>query len=1033
MSVDLLGISSSAVAAYQRALGTVSNNIANVGTEGYSRQTSDLVDSSPIKQAGMYLGSGVLYDAVKRSFDAFAESNLRNSNTDLATQTPLVAYTQRVMDIMGDKSIGLTSALDTFFDASRQLSTDPASSIMRTSFLKATEGVGSRFSELSTQLGLVSDETRQAIQTAAEQVNAITQQLGLVNQQLTRSPILSGQPAELLDKRDLLLRQLANYSRINTSFSSNGIVSVSLSNSMKQSVVVDGIKSRPIGFDPRAASKFDMVIDPYGNTEPLSGASGGTLGGLNSFISQVLEPAQKGLDLLASSYVKEVNGIQTTGIDGYGNMGSEMLRIDPTAAHPAAGIRVALTDPLRVSTGGIFRVTGNADNPSDVKATVNYTDAGTSLSALSNPGLVNNAFTGNPITVDAEGVRIYAPVTQIAAGVVSPTIYMDNMQPGQQLQVLTQDGRQLIGTSLTEDEKYQMLNTDNGFSPALTYSDQYLNVSGSKGYRGLSVFYGSRASVVNQQNFDLLGQPAPSTPVAAQLTGGRVTPVQVSTDTNIIAKGAITLNGMALGALTLKAGDTLGPQQVAAWLNAGIDQNPTFSSDQTKLKNPISATDTSVEVADGGAFPDGGGVIQIGGEKIYYSGKASNAQGQKNILTGLVRGLSFDNKGEKYSDPALSVAHDTTQAVKANDMLYAKVFNEVRVPGSSLDFKKELSINGIVIGSIPPGSNIPSQYRDLTSLVQAIQAKSPQSGVTARIADNGDMVLENLPGKEGETIQLGPMNTAGKPANALGLNLTIGGDKFYGMVQMTRRLADPAQSDIRLSFGEYGSVDARKNGTPFELGLLGFRTGAYIDGKVPDGLQVFVTGQGKANIAASFSGQPVDPKTSLRAQKLQIKFTEADRYVIVDAATGTELANRHYDNTVLDPEMDYQGVKVKFTSPPQIGDVFTVDGNFDGLGNNQNMLTMADLAKKGVLGNKTLADSYINQVNDVGNAAQQAQITQQALTVVNNQAKSARDKVSGVNLDDEAADLIRFQQAYQAAAKSLQVSGQLFDAIVQIR
>jgi flagellar hook-associated protein FlgK len=92
-----------------------------------------------------------------------------------------------------------------------------------------------------------------------------------------------------------------------------------------------------------------------------------------------------------------------------------------------------------------------------------------------------------------------------------------------------------------------------------------------------------------------------------------------------------------------------------------------------------------------------------------------------------------------------------------------------------------------------------------------------------------------------------------------------------------------------------------------------------------------------------------------------------------------------------------------------------------------------DLSKKEVVGNKTFSDAYIDQVNTVGNAAQQAKITQQALTVVNDQAKQARDKVSGVNLDDEAADLIRFQQAYQAAAKSLQVSGQLFDSIVQIR
>ncbi|MFM6992709.1 MAG: flagellar basal body rod C-terminal domain-containing protein, partial [Rhodoferax sp.] len=44
-----------------------------------------------------------------------------------------------------------------------------------------------------------------------------------------------------------------------------------------------------------------------------------------------------------------------------------------------------------------------------------------------------------------------------------------------------------------------------------------------------------------------------------------------------------------------------------------------------------------------------------------------------------------------------------------------------------------------------------------------------------------------------------------------------------------------------------------------------------------------------------------------------------------------------------------------------------------------------------------------------------------------------RDKVSGVNLDDEAAALIRYQQAYQAAAKALQVAGQLFDSVLQIR
>jgi flagellar hook-associated protein 1 FlgK len=202
---------------------------------------------------------------------------------------------------------------------------------------------------------------------------------------------------------------------------------------------------------------------------------------------------------------------------------------------------------------------------------------------------------------------------------------------------------------------------------------------------------------------------------------------------------------------------------------------------------------------------------------------------------------------------------------------------------------------------------------------------------------------------------------------------------------------------------------------------------------VPDDLQVFVTGEGKATVAASFSGTPTDPQQKLRGQNLVISFTAADKYTITDGKTGTVLAERHYDVTVLNPVVHYQGLDVQFSRAPDVGDVFEVDGNFDGLGNNENMLVMADLAKKEVVGNKTFSDAYIDQVNTVGNAAQQAKITQQALTVVNDQAKQARDKVSGVNLDDEAADLIRFQQAYQAAAKSLQVSGQLFDSIVQIR
>jgi flagellar hook-associated protein FlgK len=145
------------------------------------------------------------------------------------------------------------------------------------------------------------------------------------------------------------------------------------------------------------------------------------------------------------------------------------------------------------------------------------------------------------------------------------------------------------------------------------------------------------------------------------------------------------------------------------------------------------------------------------------------------------------------------------------------------------------------------------------------------------------------------------------------------------------------------------------------------------------------------------------------------------------------LASRQYDATALEPMLEFQGLNIKLTRGASVGDSFKIDGNFDGLANNVNMLDMVDLNKKPTANGKTIANTYIDQINNVGNLAQQAIITQEALTVVNDQAIASRDKVSGVNLDDEAAALIRYQQAYQACAKALQVSGDLFDTIANIR
>jgi flagellar hook-associated protein FlgK len=97
------------------------------------------------------------------------------------------------------------------------------------------------------------------------------------------------------------------------------------------------------------------------------------------------------------------------------------------------------------------------------------------------------------------------------------------------------------------------------------------------------------------------------------------------------------------------------------------------------------------------------------------------------------------------------------------------------------------------------------------------------------------------------------------------------------------------------------------------------------------------------------------------------------------------------------------------------------------------MLRLAALERANVIAGKTISATYIDHVNDMGNISRQASIAKEALTVVHDQAVSSRDQVSGVSLDEEAANLIRFQQAYQASAKVMQVASQLFDAVLAIR
>lgn len=169
-----------------------------------------------------------------------------------------------------------------------------------------------------------------------------------------------------------------------------------------------------------------------------------------------------------------------------------------------------------------------------------------------------------------------------------------------------------------------------------------------------------------------------------------------------------------------------------------------------------------------------------------------------------------------------------------------------------------------------------------------------------------------------------------------------------------------------------------------------------------------------------------------------IRFTSPTAYEVVDRNTSAVLDTGVYDPATgadvfptasLGVDFGYQ---VTITGNPAAGDEFSVTYNTGGTGDNRNALLLAGLQTRRLMSGGTLGfnDAYGEMVADVGSATRQAQVGSDVQRTVLEQSQAAWSSASGVNLDEEAAELIRYQQSYQAAAQVISVASQLFDSLI---
>lgn len=178
------------------------------------------------------------------------------------------------------------------------------------------------------------------------------------------------------------------------------------------------------------------------------------------------------------------------------------------------------------------------------------------------------------------------------------------------------------------------------------------------------------------------------------------------------------------------------------------------------------------------------------------------------------------------------------------------------------------------------------------------------------------------------------------------------------------------------------------------------------------------------------SGTVLDASNVNLQQAVTITFTSATTYNVTGTGTGNPVGLAYTAGA----NISYNGWQIQISGAPATGDTLTVGANTGGVSDNRNALLLTGLQTQTTLasGTATYQSAYSQLVADVGTKTHQADINSKAQETLLNQVTQAREAASGVNLDEEAASLVRYQQAYQAAAQVIGTANSLFASLIDM-
>ena len=337
-----INIGQSGLAAAQLGQDITGQNIANTDTPGYSVQSLDQTASDPYTPADFntqltpgLIGSGVSVASIQRASDQFLDTQVRDANSSLQSQTAQSGALQQVDNTFGEPSdTGLNAALTSFFSSFQDVANTPENTGVRAAAVQQGAALANTFQTVQSGLTLAAAGVSGQAAADIHTVNTDSAQIAALNLSIEASTRGGQSPNDLLDQRGVLLDKLSGLANITVQNNPDGTVDVSVGGT----ALVTGTDSSPVTL-PGLAASGDLA--------------GGELLGLSQAQTQIAA-YQSQLNSAAASVVSQVNSAQASGLDLNGNAGTPFFTV--TAGNEAATIAVSAdleTNPSHLAAASV--------------------------------------------------------------------------------------------------------------------------------------------------------------------------------------------------------------------------------------------------------------------------------------------------------------------------------------------------------------------------------------------------------------------------------------------------------------------------------------------------------------------------------------------------------------------------------------------------------------------------------------------------------------------------------------------------------